>query len=344
MTPARSSNIPYDAVLVVSFGGPEQPDDIMPFLENVLRGKNVPRERMIEVSHHYELMGGKSPINEHNRQFVAALQQELHWQNIDLPVYWGNRNWHPLLSDTLRQMQADGIKHALVYLTSAYSSYSGCRQYREDLQRAQTEIGDGAPHVSILRKFFNHPGFLLATIEQVQSALDRISPKRRALAHIAFTAHSIPSSMARNSRYVEQLRNTCELVAAGIGSNQWQLVYQSRSGPPHQPWLEPDIGQHLRDLHAAGINDVIIAPIGFISDHIEVLFDLDTEARAICEEIGVNMVRAATVGHHPRFVRMVVELIQERIDGTTKRPAWGELGPSHDLCPDDCCLNELKIR
>ncbi len=338
MTPLQTSSLPIDAILVVSFGGPEQPADIMPFLENVLRGKNVPHERMLEVAHHYEMMGGKSPINEQNYQFIAALQQELIWSHIDLPVYWGNRNWRPMLADTMRQMRDDGIRHALVYLTSAYSSYSGCRQYREDLYRAQTEVGEGAPEVTVLRKFFNHPGFIIATTAQAQSALNQIPPERRAATHIAFTAHSIPLSMARNSKYEEQLRNTCELAAEGIGSQNWKLVYQSRSGPPRQPWLEPDIGDHLRELRAHGVEDVVIAPIGFITDHVEVLFDLDTEARNICNELGLQMARAATVGTHPRFIHMVVELIQERLDNTARRPAWGLLGPSHDICPDDCCL------
>lgn len=326
---------PYDAVLIVSFGGPEGMDEVIPFLENVLRGKNVPRERMLAVAEHYYHFSGISPINAQNRALIAALEQELKTHNIDLPIYWGNRNWHPLLPDTLRQMTNDGIHHALAFLTSAYSSYSGCRQYREDIQRAQAEVGEGAPQVSVLRKFYNHPGFIHPNVENVRAALDALPPERRASAHIAFTAHSIPLSMARTSAYEVQLMETCRLVAEGLSHPHWKLVYQSRSGAPGQPWLEPDIGDHLQALKNDGVDDVVIAPIGFISDHMEVLYDLDTEAKALADEIGLNVVRAATVGTHPEFVSMIRELIVERM---TQKPFLGTYGASHDVCATNCCL------
>jgi ferrochelatase len=305
-------NQPYDALLIVSFGGPEGMDEVMPFLENVLRGKNIPPERMRAVAHHYELFDGISPINSQNRTLISALEKELETSGLRLPVYWGNRNWHPMLSDTLRRMAADGIKNALAFFTSAYSSYSGCRQYREDITRAQDAVGAAAPRVEKLRAFYNHPGFIESNIENVCKALDRIPKERRELARIAFTAHSIPSSMTANCDYEAQLHESCRLVAEGIGHKNWRLVYQSRSGSPAQPWLEPDICDYLAELKEAGMEDVVIAPVGFISDHMEVLYDLDTEARALCEKINLNMVRASTVGAHPAFVRMIRELILER--------------------------------
>jgi len=329
---------PYDALIFVSFGGPEGMDDVMPFLENVLRGRNVPRERMLAVAHHYELFGGTSPINAQNRALIAALENELAANGLRLPVYWGNRNWHPLLADTLRQMKADGIKRALAFVTSAYSSYSGCRQYREDIERAREEVGEGAPEVDKLRVFYNHPGFIAPNVENLQTALAQIPAPRRADAHIAFTAHSIPSSMAANCDYQAQLLETCRLVAEGAGHSNWQLVFQSRSGSPMQPWLEPDICDHLRALHASGTTDVVVAPVGFISDHMEVLYDLDTEAQAVAREIKLNLVRAATVGTHPAFVRMIRELILERMTTNPIKPALGTRGANHDVCPVDCCL------
>ncbi|MCA1594403.1 MAG: ferrochelatase [Acidobacteria bacterium] len=329
---------PYDALLFVSFGGPEGMDDVMPFLENVLRGKNVPPERMREVAHHYELFGGVSPINEQNRTLIAALRKELEENGPRLPVYWGNRNWHPMLADTLRRMTDDGVKNALAFITSAYSSYSGCRQYREDIERAREAVGPGAPHVDKLRVFYNHPGFVEPNIENLRAALARIPTQRRAATRIAFTAHSIPLSMAGGCDYEAQLLETCRLVAEGAGHERWRLVFQSRSGPPQQPWLEPDIRDYLRELKESGTSDVVIAPVGFISDHLEVLYDLDVEARQLSEEIGLNMIRAATVGAHPQFIRMIRELILERTSEDVPRRALGTCGASHDVCPQDCCL------
>lgn len=330
----------YDAILVVSFGGPEKREDVMPFLENVLRGKPVPRERMLEVAEHYYEFGGASPINEQNRQLIAALEVELETHGPQLPIYWGNRNWHPMLADTLRQMRDDGIKNAVALFTSAFSSYSGCRQYRENIQQAQEEVGEGAPSVQKIRMFFNHPGFIEAMAGRVQSALDEIPEERHPTTQIVFTANSIPKAMAAGCKYELQLRDAAALVSNAVSHDNWELVYQSRSGPPSQPWLEPDVLDYLKQVHADGkITDVIISPIGFISDHMEVIYDLDTEAQHLCEELGLNMVRAKTVNGHPSFTTMLRELIEERLSGATERPALGSLGPSHDVCPVDCCLS-----
>jgi ferrochelatase len=309
----------FEALLVLSFGGPEKPDDVIPFLENVLRGRNVPRERMLAVAEHYYHFGGKSPINDQARALIAGLREELDWAAHEenaprLPIYWGNRNWHPFLADTLRRMKADGVRRALAFVTSIFSSYSGCRQYLEDIERARAEV-DGAPEIQKLRPFYNHPLFIEAQADRVREVL----AARRA--SIIFTAHSIPISMAETSDYQKQLHESCRLVAERLGQSDWRLVYQSRSGPPSQPWLEPDIADALRALDRGA--DVVVVPIGFVSDHIEVIYDLDIEARAIARERGVNMLRAGTVGVHPKFLRMIRELIAD--------------APSHAACPADCC-------
>jgi ferrochelatase len=333
---------PYDAFLLVSFGGPEGPAEVMPFLENVLRGRNVPRERMLEVAEHYRHFGGKSPINDQNRALLAAVEKEFAAAGIKLPVYWGNRNWHPLLPDTLRQMKRQGVKRALAFFTSAFSSYSGCRQYRENIAAAQAEVGEAAPQVEKLRVFFNHPGFIEPMVKKTTAAFAQIPAERRGQAQLLFTAHSIPQSMAATSQYEAQLLEASRLVAAGVGRSDWRLVYQSRSGPPSQPWLEPDVGVALQEIAQAGGKDVVVVPIGFISDHMEVLFDLDEEAQNRAKQLGLNMVRAATVGTHPRFVRMIVELVQERLSENPERLALGRLGPSHDVCPEDCCAYQPR--
>ncbi|MEQ8836644.1 MAG: ferrochelatase, partial [Lacipirellulaceae bacterium] len=282
----------YDAILVVSFGGPEGPDDVMPFLENVLRGKNVPRERMLEVSEHYQHFDGVSPINEQNRQLIAALEEELAEHGPHLKIYWGNRNWHPMMADTLREMRDDGVKRAIAFFTSAFSCYSGCRQYREDIMRAQEEVGEGAPHVDKLRMFFNHPGFVEPMAESVKSHRENIPEESRESALLMFTAHSIPMGMAENCRYEVQLKEACRLVAEMAGHERWELVYQSRSGPPQQPWLEPDVCDRISELHEKEkLKELMILPIGFVSDHMEVLFDLDTEAAELCKELGIHMQR-----------------------------------------------------
>jgi protoporphyrin/coproporphyrin ferrochelatase len=335
----------YDAILLVSFGGPERPEDVIPFLENVLRGKNVPRERMLAVAEHYYHFGGKSPINEQNRLLLAALRSELDRKGPQLPVYWGNRNWHPLLSDTLVKMKADGVRRALAFVTSGYSSYSSCRQYLENIARAGTCAGEGAPIIDKIRAFYNHPGFISAVVERVQEALGRIDPERRTSAHLVYTAHSIPISMAQNCRYSEQLVEASRLVSEQLGRKSDPLVFQSRSGPPTQPWLGPDILEHLRGVAALKqVRDVVIVPIGFVSDHMEVVYDLDTEARALCEKLGLNLIRASCVGTDPRFVAMIRELILERIDQAPPRPSLGSMGASHDVCPEGCCLPQSIAR
>lgn len=327
----------YDAVLLVSFGGPERPEDVLPFLENVLRGKPVPRERLLAVAEHYYALGGVSPINEQNRQLIAALEAELAAHGPQLPIYWGNRNWRPLLADTLRQMAADGVHRALAFFTSAFSSYSGCRQYLENIEQARAEVGPSAPQIDKLRGFFNHPGFIEALAERVHQAFAQIPAERRGAARLVFTAHSIPLAMAQNCRYQAQLQEACRLVAPRAGAESWQLAYQSRSGPPSQPWLEPDVCDLLRQLPAEGVRDVVVAPIGFISDHMEVIYDLDTQAQQVSRESGINMVRAGTVGVHPKFVAMIRELIGERMGLAAERRALGSLEICPDVCPGDCC-------
>jgi ferrochelatase len=327
----------YDAILVVSFGGPERREDVMPFLENVTKGRNIPRDRLLEAAEHYYHFGGKSPINDQCREFISALRAELKASGPDLPIYWGNRNWHPLLGATLREMKNDGVRHALAFMTSAYSSYSGCRQYRENVAAAQGEVGEGAPKVDKLRVFYNHPGFIEATADKVREAMSRFSPSELAETRFVFTAHSIPCSMAETSAYERQLRETGRLVAKAVGAMRWDLVFQSRSGAPSQPWLEPDVLDFLRTLHAEGVRNVIVAPIGFISDHMEVLYDLDTEAAELAGRLGMRLVRAGTVGTHPIFIKMVRNLIVERDLPNGNRLALGQFGPNHDVCPVDCC-------
>ncbi|HET6879818.1 MAG TPA: ferrochelatase [Pirellulales bacterium] len=333
---------PYDALLVVSFGGPERQEDVLPFLENVLRGKHVPRQRMLEVAEHYQHFGGKSPLNEQNRALIAALEKKLASAGPALPIYFGNRNWHPLLSDTLARMADDGVQRAMAFFTSAFSSYSGCRQYRENVAQAQGIVGPRAPQIDKLRGFFNHPGFIAAAADRLREALGRLPDKRSRDAAVIYTAHSIPRSMADCCAYESQLAEACRLVSDRVGLGAWHLAYQSRSGPPSQPWLVPDIGDELRRLSAAGVRDVVVAPIGFLSDHIEVLYDLDTEARALAEQLGLGFVRAATVGTHPQFIDAIHALILERLAPGSPRAALGRLPPLPDVCPDDCCLPGLR--
>lgn len=319
----------YDALLLVSFGGPEGMDDVIPFLENVLRGRNVPRERMLQVGRHYELFDGVSPINQQNRELIAALQKELEQNGPRLPIYWGNRNWHPMLVDTIRQMASDGIRNALAFVTSAYSSYSSCRQYLQNIDDARNEVGATAPQIEKLRAFYNHPLFIEANVDHIRAAWNQIEDSGSA--HLVFTAHSIPESMAANCDYAAQLGQTGSVIAQASGIENWELVYQSRSGSPSQPWLGPDVCDHLKALRAAGVTEVVVAPIGFVSDHMEVVYDLDVEARKVADEIGMKLVRARTAGTHPAFVRMVRELIVERIEGVVP-PA---------ICATSCCLDRI---
>ena len=328
----------YDAILVVSFGGPECPEDVIPFLENVLRGRNVPRERMLAVAEHYYHFGGKSPINQQTRELIAALESELAQHGPKVPVYWGNRNWHPMLAETLQQMKRDGIRRALAFVTSAYSSYSGCRQYREDIARAQDEVGSGAPEVDKLRAFFNHPGFIEATEERLRDALHELPAAARQNTQIVYVAHSIPISMANSCDYVLQLQEVRKLVSSRLGITNDALVYQSRSGAPGQPWLEPDILDYLREVKARGLaSSVVLAPVSFISDHMEVLYDLDIEARQLCDSLPLPMARAKTVGVHPKFIGMIRELIVERTNPGVERRALGSLGARQDVCEENCC-------
>ncbi len=328
----------YDAILVVSFGGPESHEDVKPFLENVLRGRNVPRERTLAVAEHYYHFGGKSPINQQTRGLIAALESELAQRGPKLPVYWGNRNWHPLLAETLQQMKQDGVGRALAFVTSAYSSYSGCRQYREDIARAQSQVGADTPAVDKLRAFFNHPGFIDATEERVREALGQIPVDAQHNIQIIYVAHSIPLSMANTCDYVRQLEEVKTLVSSRFGVTNHALVYQSRSGTPGQPWLEPDILDYLREVKSRNLaSAVVLAPISFISDHMEVLYDLDIEARQLCDSLPLPMVRARTVGVHPKFIEMIRELILERTTPGTERRAVGTLGPRQDVCEENCC-------
>ena len=311
----------YDAILIVSFGGPERPEDVIPFLENTLRGRNVPRDRMLEVAEHYYHFGGCSPINRQCRELVAALEAQ-----ITLPVYWGNRNWHPMLPDALQQMMADGVRRALAIGTSAYSSYSGCRQYIENIETARATVGPGAPKVDKLPPFWSHPLFVEANADRVRAALGHIPAERRAAARLVYTAHSIPLAMAATCDYQAQLVETAQRVGACVGHAEWDLAWQSRSGPPAQPWLAPDILDHLRALAENGVHDVVAAPIGFLSDHMEVMYDLDVEAAGLSRELGLNFVRAGTAGTHPAVIEILRQLIEER--QAEKEPA---------LCAADCC-------
>jgi protoporphyrin/coproporphyrin ferrochelatase len=347
----RPDCAPYDALLLLSFGGPEGPDDVIPFLENVTRGRGVPRERLAEVGEHYFAFGGVSPINRQCRELIAAVEADLGAHGVDLPVYWGNRNWQPYLTDTVARMAADGVRRAAVLVTSAYASYSGCRQYQENLAAARAEAGERAPVLDKLRHYFNHPGFVRPMVRSAAAALERLPGHVRAKAHLAFTTHSIPLAQAAGSgpgggAYVAQHLEVAGLVADGVRRQTglelpWRLVYQSRSGPPAQPWLEPDICDHLASLHAGGVPGVVMVPIGFVSDHMEVRYDLDVEAGAKAAELGLPAVRAATVGTDPDFVAMVRELVLERAAAERgeqpERRVLGTLGPSHDLCPSGCC-------
>ncbi len=329
----------YDALLVLSFGGPEGMNEVMPFLENVTRGRNIPRERLDEVAEHYAHFGGVSPINAQNRALIAALERELANHGIDLPIYFGNRNWHPLLQDTIDVMRDDGVKNALLFVTSAYSSYSSCRQYREDVSRALDALGlkDHEMRFDKLRVFYNHPGFVEPMAQRVRAALESLPQDRREAAEVVFTAHSIPVSMAKGCAYERQLHEASRLVAELAGAARYRLAWQSRSGPVHVPWLEPDILDELHRLHESGVKDVLVVPIGFISDHLEVLFDLDVEAQNRVHELGMNMIRVATVGTDPVFVAMIRELIEERLQENPERRFLGHLGASHDVCGLNCC-------
>lgn len=334
----------YDALVLLSFGGPEGPDDVLPFLENVTRGRNVPPERLAEVAEHYQHFGGVSPINQQCRDLLAALKADFAANGLDLPIYWGNRNWHPMLADTVARMRDDGVRRALAFATSAYGGYSSCRQYWEDIAAARAAVGPDAPMIDKLRQFHDHPGFVGTHAEAVRAALTTLDPAVQGRTRLVFTAHSIPTSMAaaagpEGGRYQAQLAETARLVAADAAPDlPYDLVWQSRSGPPQVPWLEPDINDHLRELAGNGVEAVVVSPIGFVSDHLEVVWDLDTEAAETAKELGLAYARAGTPGIHPGFVSMVRELVSERLnpEDTVTRQRLGTL-PIWDTCPVNCC-------
>lgn len=343
---------PYDALLLLSFGGPEKPDDVVPFLENVTRGRGIPRERLVEVGQHYFLFGGRSPINDQNRALLAAIREDLAGNGIDLPVYWGNRNWDPYLVDTLTQMRDDGITRAAVLTTSAYSSYSSCRQYREDLAAAAGAV-EGAPRLERLRQYFNHPGFIDPVVDATLAGLAALPDDVRDQAELVFVTHSIPTEMAATSggdgdAYVRQHLSAAAEATSRVRQqagrdHQHNLVYCSRSGSPQTPWLEPDVNDHLAAVAEAGGRAVVMVPIGFVSDHMEVIYDLDTEALATAKELGLAATRAATPGVDPRFVTMVRDLLVERAAAERgedpARPAVGDMPAWREICAVGCCPN-----
>lgn len=357
-TPTTAAAVlPYDALLLVSFGGPEKPDDVVPFLRNVTAGKNIPDERLVEVGAHYALFGGRSPINDQNRALLAAIREDLAGNGIDVPVYWGNRNWDPYLTDALEQMKADGITRAACLVTSAYSSYSGCRQYRENLHDAVAAV-PGAPMLDRLRVYFNHPGFVEPNVDATLAALALLPEALRREAHLVFVTHSVPDVMNDTSgptggAYVAQHRSLMEEISDRVQAETGhrypsELVFCSRSGPPSMPWLEPDVNDHLTALHEAGVPATVLVPIGFVSDHMEVIYDLDTEALATAKDLGMACERAATAGVDPRFVAMVRELFLERAASergeAVDRPAVGSLPAAWDVCAPGCCANPRGAR
>ena len=340
----------WQALLLLSFGGPERPEDVLPFLERVTRGRGVPRERLLEVAVHYEHFGGVSPLNARNRELVARIREELVGAGLELPVYFGNRNWRPLVEDTVAEMVAAGVRRALVFATSAYGGYSACRQYHEDIARAREAVGEDAPELVKLRHFFDHPDFVGAAADAVRAAATTLPAEHRGQARLVFTAHSVPTAAdvaagvpaEGGHRYSRQIAEAARLVAADVGADEYDLVWQSRSGPPSVPWLEPDVLDHLDALHAKAVPAVLVCPIGFVSDHVEVVWDLDNEASARAAEYGMAFARAATAGADRRFARMVVELVREHTDGAAARaigtaPTAGS-GVNGAPCAADCCL------
>lgn len=330
----------YDAVLVLGFGGPEGPADVLPFLENVTRGRGVPRERLEEVAVQYDRFGGVSPINEQTRALADALQAELDRRERGVPVVIGNRNWHPFVEATVADLADRGHRRVVALATAAYSSYSACRQYLEDIERARTAAGPSAPTIDKVRPFWNHPGFVGALVDRVADAVADVPVERRPGARLVFTAHSIPEVAAATCDYVAQLEDVAEQVVTGLPPDHtpggWDLVYQSRSGPPRVPWLEPDVVDHLEVLAGTGTTDVVVSPIGFLSDHQEVRFDLDVQAAEAADRLGLTMVRAGTVGTHPRFVSGLADLVDELLVGA-EPAAVGRFGPRAWPCPADCC-------
>ncbi|MDW8036584.1 MAG: ferrochelatase [Thermoguttaceae bacterium] len=340
MYPARQDQLPYDAFLLVGFGGPERPEDVIPFLESVLGGRQLPPERLQELTERYMLFGGQSPLNAQNRALLTAVIEEFRAHGLPLAVYWGNRHAPPLLEEAISQMAEDGCRRALAFVTSAFGSYPGCRQYQEAIQKARSSVGPAAPEIDKLRLFFNHPGFIEAVADRVRTTFRLLGGVRSDEVEVLFTAHSLPVAMAKTSPYQEQLLEACRLVAEALSWPHWQLVYQSRSGSATEAWLQPELPQYLYQLREQqpGVRHLVFVPIGFLSDHMEVIYDLDVEVAGVCEELGLQYHRAGTVGVHPRFVRMIRELVLERLDPASPRLALGNLGPSPDECPPTCCL------
>jgi ferrochelatase len=343
---------PYDALILVSFGGPEKPEDVVPFLRNVTRGRGIPDERLAEVGEHYYGFGGKSPINDQCRALIAALRTELDGRDVSTPIYWGNRNWDPYLADTFAQLEADGHRRVLAITTSAYPSYSSCRQYRENLYDATQNT---ALRVDRIRQYADHPGFVAASVAATGAALDQLREAGVDITQtrLVYVTHSIPTAMAEASEkstrgYVSWHRFVAAEVTRQVAQQQGitfvdDLVYCSRSGPPTQPWLEPDVNDHLAELKNSGVQSVVLIPIGFISDHMEVIYDLDTEAAETAQKLGLGFARAATAGTHPAFVSGLVDLALERAAASRGEQVeaavidGGELGAY--VCPKDCCLN-----
>jgi protoporphyrin/coproporphyrin ferrochelatase len=334
-----------DALLVLSFGGPEGPEDVRPFLENVTRGRSVPPQRLDEVAQHYLHFGGVSPINRCNRTLISAIERALTAVQLDIPVYFGNRNWHPMVQDTVAEMAADGVRRALVFATSAWGGYSACRQYHEDIARARAAVGSGAPDLIKLRQFFDHPLFVAVCADALRAAHEQAGTA----AQVVFTAHSVPLAADAAAGlpgqgghfYSRQVSEAARLVAAAAQVDRYDVVWQSRSGPPQVPWLEPDVLDHLDALHARNVPGVLVAPLGFVSDHLEVLWDLDTEARQRAAALGMDFTRAATPGTDPRFAEMVVELIAEHLRAAPVRrcsqlPALGQ-ALNGQPCAARCC-------
>lgn len=330
----------YDAFLLVSFGGPDRQEDVRPFLENLFRDKPGPPDRIDKAAAHYEAIGGASPINLQNQELLRSVIGELRTHGHDLPVYWGNRNWHPMLVDTMQHMADDGIRRALALATSAFGSYPSCRQYLEDIETARAAVGETAPRVDKLRLFFNHPRFIAAIAGRVADAIEDLPEECRATARLLFTAHSIPQRMADAAPYVEQILESSRLVAERLNRKSWDLAYQSGPTRPRTPWLSPTLEDRVTELHETEkVDTLVIVPIGFLSDHMEVIYDLDIEAAQLCDELEIVHSRAATVGCHPEFITMIRELIEERLLEKPDRLAIGRLGPAPDTCRDDCCRN-----
>jgi ferrochelatase len=367
--------VTYDALLLVSFGGPERPEDVLPFLRNVTRGRGIPDERLEEVAQHYRHFGGVSPINDQNRALLAALRDELDARGLDLPVHWGNRNWAPYLTEAVQAAYDAGHRRLLAVVTSAYSSYSSCRQYREDLAAALAETGLAGMQIDKVRQYFDHPGFVTPFVEGVRDALDRargaLGPETdlARAAHVLFVTHSIPLTTAQTSgppgaglgaegAYGAQHRAVAEVVMASVGATSdlrtgtgatldvpWSLVFQSRSGAPTTPWLEPDVNDAIKDLAGQGVRAVVVVPLGFVSDHMEVRWDLDEEALTTARDAGLWAERVPTPGVHEAFVAGLVDLVEERVaDDARARPALTALGPWDDVCPIGCCANPHGVR